>query len=337
MSLGLELGTDAVRSLRLRGDRLIARSVPSRYCLLADAEPVRELLDKSGLPYAVCDGQLALLGEAAVGSDGLFGRPSLPLLPEGRVPTNDPPARQIVAALVETLLPAPAAAGVLCGLVLPGGPEADGAEFLTHLVRLRGYIPEVVPAARAAALATLEGHRFTGLVLVMGSATVELSFVRGGRVVGATRIDEGTDAIDRDLASLEELYVFDAEGHRYRDEAQIRKTREDFAGTLAAPSGPREKRIAERYAGWIDALFAEASGETPGGRAPEAVPLVCVGGPTRIPGFQSFLAGRIAEATLPVEVTEIRVSDPELTLSRGALIHAELERAGAGGAMTRVA
>ncbi|MEM1063369.1 MAG: hypothetical protein AAGJ97_13670, partial [Planctomycetota bacterium] len=211
MSLGLELGTDAVRSLRLRGDRLIARNAPSRYCLLADAPQVRELLDKSGLAYAVCDGQIALLGDAAVEADGLFGRPSLPLLPDGKVPAEDPPARQIIAALVESLLPAPGAPGVICGLVLPGAADEDGGpDFLTHLIRLRGYTPAVVSAARAAALATLEGQRFTGLTLVIGSASVEMSFVRAGRVVGATRIDQGTDALDGDVAEREELYVYDA-------------------------------------------------------------------------------------------------------------------------------
>ncbi|QDT63814.1 disk-shape morphogenesis protein volactin [Calycomorphotria hydatis] len=329
MNVGLDLGTDRFRSLRMRDGRLIARSMQAVYMLLPDTVQGRALLERSQLPFAVCDDELILIGDAAAESASLFGKPALPLLPNGDVPTGDPPSRQIIATLIEHLLPVPESGQAVCGAVLPGNGSKAGGDFLTHLIRLAGYQPDTTTAGTAACLATLGDQSLTGIVLILGASSAEVVLVYFGREVARMTLDEGTSQIDREIAEREELFAFDMEGHRYRDENAIRATRESMRGSLTNPACEREARIADCYGRWLQTLLtrvSELKGELAMAGISRPLPMVCVGGPTQVQGFESFLAGRIKAAELPVQISEIRTAEPNFTVARGALIQAELSR-----------
>ena len=102
------------------------------------------------------------------------------------MPTNDPVARQSLAALVDALLGEPDQPGEMCGVTLPGGETfqslatSSELEFFSRLIRLRGFFPQVLSAGMAAVLAELSRQCFTGLGLSFGAATSELVVAHRG-------------------------------------------------------------------------------------------------------------------------------------------------------------
>src|SRR5687768_7787811 len=92
MTVALDVGTSRMRSLRRERGELVGRSVPAAFALVPDEPSSRTLLARSGLAFAAGDGELALVGDAAVLNAAVFGAMPLRLLPGGLLPADDPPA-----------------------------------------------------------------------------------------------------------------------------------------------------------------------------------------------------------------------------------------------------
>ena len=110
MSVSLDIGTRALRSLRQQGARLIGRQNMARYVVLPDRPQQRRLLESSSYRYATCEGSLLVIGRAAGELAETLQIPEIPLLRDGELPMDDPLARQVMASLIESLLPVPAVA-----------------------------------------------------------------------------------------------------------------------------------------------------------------------------------------------------------------------------------
>ncbi len=340
----LDLGAHRFRSLRRSGGRTIGRSCRAAYGTLPDSPARRRLLEQVGLNFATtradsyaADGdagesELLLFGDAADEYAKLFGTPPLALLPDGKVPTDDPPARQIVAALIDSLLPDPLAADEPVKVVFPG--KAADREFLTRVIRLRGYEPEAVDSAEAFAAATMPATGFRGLALICGADRWELAATLGGKVVARCVAEGGTTALDRRRAEDRAEVVYERDGEKYLDVQACRRTREEFAGTLLAPIGEEEAAVAELHAAALGELFAEAASRF--AREPalrhihKPLPVFCGGGAARIAGFAELVERELTAAQFPIPLGPVAAVKPdEYLTARGALILAELDNAAA--------
>lgn len=337
----LDLGVHRFRSLRRSGGRTIGRSCRAAYGVLPDSPARRRLLEQVGLNFATTraasgengageESELLLFGDAADEYAKLFGTPPLALLPDGKVPTDDPPARQIVAALIDSLLPDPVSDDEPVKVIFPGG-EAD-REFLSRVIRLRGYEPQAVDPAEAFAAATMPATGFRGLALICGADRWELAAVLGGKVVARCVAEGGTTALDRRRAEDRVEVVYERDGEKYLDVDACRRTREEFSGSLLAPQGEEETAIAELHAAALGELFAEAarrfSGEPALRHIHKPLPVFCGGGGARIAGFAELVERELADARFPLPLGPVTAVKPDDYLAaRGALILAELDNA----------
>ena len=103
MSVSLDVGSDRLRSLHCRDGRLVGRSCRAVYAALADTDVHRQALTQMRIPFAVCDEDLVLIGDTAYEYAGLFRAPLAPVLPAGKLPLADAPARQILATHEDAL------------------------------------------------------------------------------------------------------------------------------------------------------------------------------------------------------------------------------------------
>ena len=332
----LDLGAHRFRSLRLSGGRTVGRSCRAAYGTLPDSPARRRLLEQVGLNFATTrpdahgegDGELLLFGDAAEEYAKLFGTPPLALLPDGKVPTDDPPARQIVAALIDALLPDPLAPDEPVKVIFPG-QEAD-REFLTRVIRLRGYEPEAVDPAEAFAAATMPATGFRGLALICGADRWELAAALGGKVVARCVAEGGTNALDRRRAEDRAEVAYERDGEKYLDVDACRRAREGFAGTLLAPRGEEDAAVAALHVEALGELLVEAAGRF--AREPalrhihKPLPVFCGGGAARIPGFTELVERELTAAQFPIPIGPVTAAkaDDYLT-ARGALILAELD------------
>ncbi|MDA1012908.1 MAG: hypothetical protein O3A00_00475, partial [Planctomycetota bacterium] len=131
MSVALDFGTYRLKCLRPRLEHLVGRSCRTALAVVPNTDASRRILENVQVTYAVCEDNLVVLGDSAVDVSRLVQIPSVSPLPDGRVPENDPPARQVILSLLDAVLPKPESSGELCCMTVPGGSDdlrrLDGA------------------------------------------------------------------------------------------------------------------------------------------------------------------------------------------------------------------
>ncbi|REJ73956.1 MAG: hypothetical protein DWQ34_01910 [Planctomycetota bacterium] len=336
MSIALDIDGRRLSSLRRQGRRLIGRHSPACYLSVPPHDAEKRLLERARIPYATCDGNTILLGRHAADLAPLLHVPRLPLLPEGRVPENDPLARQMLAAIIESLLPEPVVKNETCALLLPQGETARDREptreweFFSRVVRLRGYEPVAVKKCQALALAELGHTAFTGLTLRVEASSSGLALVHNGRVAEEAVLPRGGDWIDEQLARKTERVIWDMNGNSYIDLAAIETWKRQTALDLHNPADDDVQILAYTcqtlLQELINALAVQLTNNVHVETLRQAQTLVCCGDLPRMRGFTPLLGELIHRNRLPVAVADLKiVDDPLYAIARGGLIAAELE------------
>jgi len=336
MNVGLDLGTHSLRSVWLNGDHLRSRRCRCAYLVLPDSGARRHVLSQAGIPFASCEAHLVLMDDAAVENWRLFQAPWVPLLPEGKVPREDPVCRQILAAQVERLLPTPPTTGALCCMVLPRGARPDtpagehGCEFLKRLVRLRGYEPLLLSPGMAVVLSELVDEGFTGIGLTFGAGSCEFSLAHCGVEIATASLPRGGDWIDAEFARRTQLYLWDSRGHRLLDVEQAAEARQGLT-SLLEPRTAAEELLCGLYRELVGDLLKVACEAVKSSlRVPRTLPpvfVVCGGGIAQAEGFITLFEQELARQSWPLQIAGIRAgSSSPYAVARGCLIHASLEQ-----------
>ncbi|MFM9965407.1 MAG: hypothetical protein ACKV2Q_29835 [Planctomycetaceae bacterium] len=336
MSVGLDIGSSQIRCVRRRGERLMGRAAQAMFTPLPDAPEYRALLKAGHIPFAVCDGALTIVGDNAAEYSLLFHVRPQSLLPHGRLPTNDPVARQSLAALVDALLGEPDQPGEMCVITLPGGESfqslasSSELEFFSRLIRLRGFSPQVMSAGLSVVLAELSRNSFTGLGLSFGAATSELVVAHRGMELAVCSVPQGGDWLDEQIAIEFGDIMLDDAGETILDLPKSAQRRLTFDGRLNAPISNVERYLASLHRDLLYALIRSATftlASLP--RVldiPQPLPVVVVGGVARIGGFEGLLRHAFELARFPLSVQDIRMANNhDFTVARGCLINAQLE------------
>lgn len=302
MSIGLDLGCTEFRSLRYHGDRLLSRSCPAVMLVLDDIPKYRRILDRDQARYAIGDRQIFVLGDAALTWSRLFSQPITPLLPDGLLPQDDLLSRQILSVLFDAVLPASRHPRELCTVTIPGellpveqSPERD---FFLHLVRLRGYEPQVIGQGHAIALAELNPQGFSGMGINLGASQSEFSLNRSGRELARCVIPYGFNELCGSSLIAEDP-----------DEPALSKipvgTITDFLVELLLEAGSR-------------------IGQHDGFRVlTHPVSLAVAGGLTELPHFEASFHRAWGRASWPIRIQGIKLGmEGRRTAARGCLIHA---------------
>ncbi len=327
MSTALDVGVHDLRSLRRRHARVLGRRTRSAYAALPDTPSRRRVLERTRIPFAVCEDSLLLMGDHAAEFAGPFQTPCLPLLADGHVPTDDAPARQVLAALVDALLPEPVESDETCCVAHSG--DADDVAFLERLLRLSGYHPVVLPRGVAAALSQLGDVAFSGIGIDFGAGSTEVAVVHRGVEIARHVAQRGGNWIDGRLAS--EIPRFKQEnGPDHRVDAETLGQWKADRSSILEPTDEEGELLGELYTELLSTTIEEAAGAIAGcgelDGLPSSLHVACVGGVSRVPGFQELLSGVWSRSEFPLSVDRIRLAgDPAYAVARGCLINAELE------------
>lgn len=335
MITAIDFGCYAIRSAyrdSVAGAPVKVFSERSEYVILPNTERCRKLLKSHGISHAECEDALAVFGNQAAQTRWLSRVPSTGIFDGGMVPADDPPARQMLDLICAAILP-PTNSGLnLCIFSVPGSEQrADSQRFLARLIRMRGYEPLAVPAAEVAILAEGSDSSFTGISVVIGAETCEVSVARLGVTLASTVIPVGADWIDIELARQFQIQVFDEAGSAWLDLEAVRQWKHDPERDLCHSVGEREQVLARLYGAVLDRI-AQATRHLLSqpnvhpSVVRERLNVICCGGATRIAGFASALTERFVDQEITDRVQSVRtVDDPELTVVRGLLISGELE------------
>lgn len=339
MICAIDFGSCWVRSISRspgNSERLSMYVEKSEYALISNTEPFRKTLLEQQLPFAECDGSLIVAGNNSAKAAWLSRVPCTPLLSDGSVPSDDPPARQMLNVMVEAMLPPRDGKSNLCGITLPGmidGSSQTGRSesFLCRLVRMRGYSPVLVRPAEAALLSSGSDIAFTGISIVMGAESTHICIARHGLVISHETLAIGSNWIDTELARQFKIYIWDEDGNSYLDLESVRNWKVSSSVHLRNATGERERMMSRLYTVVLDRIsrtVAEMLDSTPVRNMiqKQRLPVILSGGATMLDGFAGLLTDRFIEHEIAKKISAIRSShDPASAVIRGALICAELE------------
>jgi hypothetical protein len=334
MTAALDLGSSEFRSLRREGERLIARRLPAVYTMVDDQPATRRLLDQTRIGYSFTADSLVVIGDAAVEVSSLLSRPLIPLLHDGLLPEQDPIGRQVCAWLIELLLPMAAREGSKCYMTLPRGETAtqgsphSSAQYLEHIVQLRGYQTTVQNPAAALAVAELEDQEFTGACLTVGAESVTFAVTHLSQPILQARCQKGAREVLERYGHFRKKYIWDQSGNTYLDQAGIHAWLSHPDLSLAAPRSDDETWLAEAFAELLLSAWFSIKRKflgTDDRLLQNRLPLVISGGPTRLSGFVELVIESLKLSGLPLHVSDVRTAtfDP-YSVARGLLIQATL-------------
>lgn len=353
MSIALDIGSHRISSLRFENEQLIARHRRCVFAVLPVTASHQQVLQQANVEWVTCDDGLLLLGDAAWDHAELFHVHARPLLNDGVLPEHDPVSRQLLATMIEAVLPKAMVPGEICSLTTPGsGGRSEAAqadlEFYQRIVRLQGYEPLLVPTPTALALAELATQGFTGIAFVCGASCCEAALLHRGLVVCHRHHPHGGNWIDQRIAETLGLVSWNPAGERFIDLAAATRLREarptpgrGFSlGALRRDAGPSHQRPIEsnEYSSVLRSCLLQALSELTlefstevarmghGHDFPQPLPVIMGGGLVMSPGFLALAdeALRSVEWDLALQAPRIAPGWPFNT-TRGLLIAAELE------------
>ncbi|MEZ6056220.1 MAG: hypothetical protein R3C01_05905 [Planctomycetaceae bacterium] len=346
MSVALDIGTSGFRSLRRHEGRLFGRQCPAVYVSLANGKAQRRLLEQADVTFSLCDDALIVTGSHALDVSESLNLPTIPLLPEGQLPTQDPLSRQVAAALIDAILPVAMQSGVttntgttntaspICTLIVPGNPQSEGSpelEFFARLVRLKGYDPVILSAGHAIALAELGRESFTGVGISLGATFSSICLTHRGQVLSEATLPVGTNGIDQAIAQRLNRFLWDAAGNRYFDLFAAKSLREKLRLPVPANANDDWRLTSQLIDNSITTIGRELGRMltrqkhlTTTDSGP--LPVVLSGGLTRSVGFEEFVQSRWQQLPGLQSLGTMRIANDSVwTAARGCLIAAEVE------------
>ncbi|MFK7818216.1 MAG: hypothetical protein AB8G99_05840 [Planctomycetaceae bacterium] len=330
MTASVDFGSHRIRVLTLEGDQnIVSRSFRSVYSILPDTQEQRAMLGRLGLPFAVCENHLAVLGDYADELSCVNSLPQVQLFTDGQVTAADPPARQILNTLIESMLPAATTQGAQCAVTAPGLFQSGtgSPEFLNKLVGLRGYTPVPVSAGHATVLAEGSATRFSAIGIAFGAQCCEVALVGRGNLIDRQLVAKGGDWMNIELARQSEQYVYDREGHCYLDIESVAKWKEASFRTLDRRDNAMEHTLGNLYLEMLQAVAATIQ-EIVRRNAIQSgpLPILCSGGVASIDGFSDAFRHALRTTNLSAEqVGSMKIVTDPLCAARGGLIQVALQ------------
>ncbi|MCA9051542.1 MAG: hypothetical protein KDA89_22545, partial [Planctomycetaceae bacterium] len=336
MITSLDFGSYEIRcAYRTRTDRgrIVLQTERSEYTVLPSQDSFRDTLEEREISYADCDGSLVVFGNNSDFVRWLSRKPCAPLFTDGTIPTDDAPARQILNILTRAMLPRTAGEPGECWFTVPGGTRStQTVEFLSRLIRMHGFQPHYSAAGEAVMLSSGSDCRFTGICIVMGAETCEISISRYGMELASETLHIGSNWIDTELARQFQIHVFDEAGNCYADINRVREWKHEPERHLRNGLTEQEKTLARLYGVVLNQVSKAVATLL---RSVSSIPsmkgvrlnVVCAGGPTNINGFAGALTERFVENDIADRIVSIRIAeDAETAVVRGLLIQGELEQ-----------
>ena len=337
MITAIDFGCHEIRSaFRSPKDDKIVNLYTERaeYAVLPAEDRYRQILADKKIPYAECEQSLVVFGNRAEQVRWLSRKPCAPLLADGKIPTVDAPARQILSVLTKAILPPlkPENGSQFCCFSAPvNRSNAGNSEFLSRLIRMHGYIPVECSAGHAVTLATGNETRFSGITILIGADSSQVSISRFGRELASESINVGANWIDNELAEQFKLRTWDESGECYPDFSAIREWKHDPKIHLRNGFSEQEKSLSRLYGVVLTRVARCLKGLLQSSSAlkasKERLTVVCAGGATQVGGFAAALTERFVEQDIAGNMVSVRIAnDPVTAVVRGLLIQGELEQ-----------
>jgi len=321
--VGLDVGTSSIVMAQNRDDLIdTVDQTNAFYTIPYNNFTKNTLLNKSEIPFIEMNEQFYVLGRAAEDFAVTFHRNTRRPMQQGLINPKEADSIPIIQAILNTLIQRPKMPGENICYSVPGEPMDATDTVVYHssvikaYLRSLGYTPMPINEGLAVIMAELAREEFTGIAISMGGGMCNVCLGYLSVPVISFSIPKGGDYIDR------------MAGTSVGEPAtKVKIIKENELSLAAKPRNRVETALHIYYGDLINSLLNSWQGQLMATdrmpRMNRSIPLVLSGGTSMPEGFQELFAAALKNITLPVEISEVRVSEEPLTaVARGALIKA---------------
>lgn len=323
--VGLDIGTMNIVSARRTSKGVDTRRMRDAFL---DLDPnAKKMLKLSGVDFIEREGELLIVGDAALETANVFGKEARRPLSAGLLSAGEIDAIEVLGILVRHVLGAPTEPGEACYFSVPAAPvDAPDRDVIYH----RGVLERIVeecgftayPGNEAMAIIFTETAKegFSGLSISFGSGMCNVALAVN-TIEGMTfSVARGGDWIDAGAAK--------AIGATQARMCSIKESGFD----LLHPKGREQEALALYYKSLIEHCLDHVAREFQKIKGqfslPKPIPFVISGGTSLAGGFKEFFEQVFEKkrAKFPIEISEIRhARDPLNAVAQGLLLQAMQE------------
>ena len=319
-AIGLDLGTSRIVTARRQGEEFSFNTELNAFLPLPFSKLTHSALRKENVPHKVDAGQMTIYGNESERFANMFHMETRRPMTNGVLNAEEPEAVTVMQQIVERLIPEGERTGTRLCFSLPGAPVGKPNDLTYHEKTLRqvlgnmGFEVACINEGLAVVLAELEDTNFTGIGVSCGGGMCNVSFSYLAMPVFSFSVPKGGDFIDRSAASVA------GEGA-----TRIRAMKEASFHFNGYYSDKVNQALTVYYddmiTSVIDALRNSLGEARNVPRLDRAIPIVIAGGSACPKGFRERFETMLGKASLPVGISEIRMSrDPLHATAKGALV-----------------
>ncbi|MEL7340285.1 MAG: hypothetical protein AAGM67_07350 [Bacteroidota bacterium] len=320
---GLDIGTmNLVASKMVNGD---IKSTRMRDAFLDLPATSKKMLKLSQISFTERDGEILLLGDAAMEMANMFGREARRPLSAGLVSAGEVDSLEVLGLLISSLLKEPTVPGEYCYFSVPAAPVDMDRDVVYHrgvferIVKECGFTPVASNEAMAIIFAEA-APTFSGISISFGSGMANVALALN-TIEGLTfSVGRGGDYIDQGAAK--------SVGSTSSRICAIKERGID----LMNPQSREEEALAFYYKNLIEYVVDQIAVEFDKIRSrfslPNAIPMILSGGTSMVGNFLEFFNSVFEpkRAKFPIELSEVKMaSNPLNAVSHGLLIQAMQE------------
>jgi Tfp pilus assembly PilM family ATPase len=197
---------------------------------------------------------------------------------------------------------------------------------------MHDFAPIAVSSAESVLLAAGCESSFTGVTIVIGAETSEISVCRLGVELASRTLAVGSNWVDTEMARQFQIRVWDDAGDCYLDIESVREWKHQERVHLRNSVGEREKTLSRLYGSILNQIATTVrdlikSPQVVAGLGRERLSVMCAGGATHIGGFATALTDHFVDHDIASAVLNVQtIADPANAVVRGLLIFGELEQ-----------
>lgn len=320
--IGIDIGTMNLVSARRGSKTVVTKRMRDVFLDLPPS--AKKMLKLSQTSFVERDGEVLVLGDAALEIANVFGREARRPLSDGLISSSESDSLEVLGLLVQEVLGKPKVEDEICYFSVPAEPvDQPDRDIIYHrgvferIISECGYDPIASNEAMAVIYSETAREGFSGISMSFGAGMTNVALAVNTIEGLSFSIARGGDWLDRGAAK--------AVGST---QARICALKESGV-ELTQPEGREQEAIAFYYKALIEYALDEIAKcfKATQGRfvLPKPIPLVISGGTSLAPGFMDLfnLVFKRKRKRFPIEVSEVRqAGEPLNAVAYGLLIQA---------------
>jgi len=320
--VGLDIGTSHIIMAQNTGKQIQTVKQLNAFFTIPYSQFTKKILKENEVSFFEKNDQFYILGYSAQSFANMFNTNTRRTMEKGLLSAKEDEGITVLQALINTLIARNKKNGETICFSMPGEPLGGTKSVVYHesIIKMYlsglGYKPISINEGLATVMSELANDNFTGIGISMGGGMCNVCLSYLSVPVITYSIQKGGDFIDNMVGS--------SVGE---PATKIKTVKEEDLDLNVAPRNRVETALHIYYDDLLQHLLQSlsevlhSSDKIP--KIAEPIPIVLSGGTVMPNGFRQKFEKTLANVTLPIEISDVRLAtDPLNTTAKGSMVMA---------------